>query len=236
LARAKRPSRGNRLLEALPASEWQRFLTGCDLVELALGETLAKPGKAIRQVYFPTKSYISVVSEMGGQRGLEVALVGNEGMLGMSMALGIGFSPFLAVVQGAGPAWRMSADRFRRALGSSGSSLAGILDGYLYVRVTQLGQTAGCMRFHVIEQRLARWLSMTADRAHSNAFHMTHALLGYILGVRRVGITHAAKSLQDRKLITYSRGDVVILDRKGLERASCECYATDLATYDRILG
>ncbi len=235
MARTKRPSRGNRLLDALPRSERQRFLAGCELVELALGETLANQGKPIRHVYFPTESYISVIAEMGGQQGLEVALVGNEGMLGMSLVLDIGVSPFLAVVQGAGPAWRMSADRFLLALGS-GSALRRRLDGYLFVRVAQLGQTAGCMRFHVIEQRLARWLSMTTDRAHSKAFHMTHALLGYILGVRRVGITKAAKSLQNRKLITYRRGDVVILDRKGLERASCECYGTDLATYDRILG
>jgi CRP-like cAMP-binding protein len=235
LVRSKRPSHGNRLLDALPRAERQRFLAGCELVELALGDTLAKPGKPIRHVYFPCESYISIVTEMGGKRGLEVALVGNEGMLGMSMVLGIGVSPFLAVVQGAGPAWRMSADRFRRALGS-GSALRRRLDGYVFVRVTQLGQTAGCMRFHVIEQRLARWLSMTADRAHSNAFHMTHALLGYILGVRRVSITKAAKSLQNRELITYSRGNVVIPDRKGLERASCGCYGTDLATYHRILG
>jgi CRP-like cAMP-binding protein len=215
--------------------ERERFLSGCELVELTLGETLAKPGEPMRDVYFPTESYISVVTEMGGQQGLEVALVGNEGMLGMSMVLGIGISPFLAVVQGAGPAWRMSAGRYRRALGGS-STLRRRLEGYLFVRVTQLGQTAGCMRFHVIEQRLARWLSMTADRAHSKAFHMTHALLGYILGVRRVGITEAAKSLQNRKLITYSRGDVVILDREGIRQASCGCYGTDLATYDRILG
>lgn len=235
MARTKRSSRGNRLLDALPRTERQSFLAGCELVELALGETLANPGKPVRHVYFPIESYISVVTEMGGEQGLEVALVGNEGMLGMSMALGIGVSPFLAVVQGAGLAWRMSADGFIRALGSGGA-LRQRLHGYLFVRMTQLGQTAGCMRFHVIEQRLARWLSMTADRAHSKELHMTHALLGYILGVRRVGITKAAKSLQNRELIAYSRGDVVILDRKGLERASCGCYATDLATYDRILG
>ena len=235
MARTKRPSHGNRLLDELPRKERQRFLAGCELVELALGETLAKPGRRIDHVYFPTESYISIVTEMGGKQGLEVALVGNEGMLGMSLVLGIGVSPFLAVVQGAGPAWRMSAARFRRALGT-GSALRRGLHGYLFVRMSQLGQTAGCIRFHHVEQRLARWLSMTADRAHSKTFHMTHRLLAYILGVRRVGVTMAATSLQSRKLIAYKRGDIEILDRKGLEGASCECYGTDLATYDRILG
>ncbi len=186
-------------------------------------------------MYFPTEGYISIVTEMGGSRGLEVALVGNEGALGSSLALGVRVSPFLAVVQGAGPAWRISATRFSGALGNGGA-LRQVIQAYLFVQMSQLGQTAGCTRFPLLEQRLARWLSMTADRAQSKTFQITHALLAYILGVRRVGITTAATSLQRRKLISYRRGNVEILDRKGLEQASCGCYGTDLATYDRILG
>jgi CRP-like cAMP-binding protein len=129
----------------------------------------------------------------------------------------------------------MSAARFSLAL-ASGSALRQGLHGYFFVRMSQLGQTAGCIRFHRVEQRLARWLSMTADRAHSKTFHITHVLLAYILGVRRVSITTAATSLQRRKLIAYRQGNVEILDRKGLEGASCGCYGTDLATYERILG
>ena len=235
MAHAKCPSHTNHLLDGLPPKDRQRFLAGCESVELALGETLAKPGKPIGHLYFPTESYVSLVTEMGGGRGLEVALIGNEGMLGVPLVLGIGVSPFLAVVQGAGPAWRMSATRFRSALGNGGALRRG-LHGYVFVRMSQLGQTAGCIRFHHVEQRLARWLSMTADRAHSETFHMTHALLAYILGVRREGITTAATSLQNQKLIAYSRGDITILNRKGLKGASCGCYEADLVTYHRILG
>ena len=140
-----------------------------------------------------------------------------------------------AVVQGAGPAWRMNAARFRRALRTH-KELRNGMHRYAFVRLSQLGQIAGCMRFHVVEERLARWLLMTSDRAHSATFHMTHELLAYALGVRRVGVTRAATALQNGRLIEYSRGDIAILDRKGLERVSCGCYDADLATYARVLG
>ena len=225
----------NRLLDELPRRDREELIAACDPVELALGEVLAKPGKPIAHVYFPTESRISLVTTMGGGPSLEVALVGNEGMLGLPLVLRIDESPIHAVVQGAGHAWRMGASRFRRVL-DEGSALRRELHRYLFVLMSQLGHTAGCTRFHVVEQRLARWLLMTADRAHSESFHMTHEALAQSLGVRRVGITRAASSLQQRKLIGYSRGEITIQNRQGLEKASCGCYQTDRNIYAYVMS
>ncbi|HEX4333419.1 MAG TPA: Crp/Fnr family transcriptional regulator, partial [Usitatibacter sp.] len=143
-------------------------------------------------------------------------------------------SPARAVVQGHGAAWRMTAARFRMSL-AEGSALRRAGHAYLFVLFDQLARTSGCTRFHLLEERLARWLLMTSDRARSNAFHMTHEFLAHTLGVRRVGITRAAMSLQQRELIHYARGEISILDRKGLVKAACACYAADLASYQRVL-
>ncbi len=225
----------NRLLEGLPAKDGKHLLAGCERVELAFGDILAIPARALRDVYFPTGSFISLVLNVNGKAGLEVALVGNEGMLGAPLALGIDTKQVHAVVQGAGPAWRMSAARFREELDAS-RALRQAIHRYIFVRVSQLEQTAACNRFHVVEERLARYLLMTADRANSEMFHVTHEFLAYMLGVRRVGITRAATALRAQKLIRYARGDITILDRKRLVAASCGCYRADLTTYDRIFG
>jgi CRP-like cAMP-binding protein len=231
----KREAATNRLLAGLPARDHDRFLGGCEPVQLAFGEILAEPGENFRDVYFPTSSFISLVLKVNDESSLEVALVGNEGMLGAPLALGIEAKQLHAVVQGPGLAWRMSATRFQRELASS-QTLRRAIHRYLFVSVSQLEQTAGCNRFHVVEQRLARYLLMTADRSHSDRFHITHEFLAYMLGVRRVGVTRAASALRTRKLIRYARGDVTILDRKRLIGASCGCYGTDLATYERIFA
>ena len=204
-------------------------------MDLVVHETLAEPGSKIRNVYFPVASFVSLLTPMEGEDILEVALAGNEGMYGAPVALGVDISPLHALVQGGGSAWQMSATAFRREIGRM-PALRACVDRYIYVLMTQLSHTAGCNRFHVVEQRVARWLLMTADRAHSASFRITHEFLARMLGVRRVGITKAAGALQARKLIQYARGNVTILDRKGLERASCTCYRSDLATYARVFA
>ena len=224
----------NRLLAALPDKTSAQMLANCESVDLVFADVLCLPGDRIHHVYFPTESFISLVAPVDGYAGLEVGMVGSEGMFGVSLMLGVDVSPLHALVQGAGQALRMNATRFRRQLASSRALRQG-LNRYTYVLISQLAQTAACTRFHVVEARLARWLSMTRDRAGSDEFYLTQEFLSHMLGVRRVGVTKAASSLQKHKLISYSRGVISILDRNGLEAAACGCYLADKKTYDRIM-
>ncbi|WP_280156025.1 Crp/Fnr family transcriptional regulator [Piscinibacter sp. XHJ-5] len=225
----------NQLIALLPRGERASLLAACETVRLDLGTVLCEPGEATRHVYFPNDGFISLVSKIEGEPGLEVGMVGREGMLGAQLALGVSSIPLHALVQGAGTARRVSAARFGDEL-SAGKALQSALNRYVYVLMAQLATSAACTRFHKVEPRLARWLLMTQDRAHSDSFHLTHEFLANMLGVRRVGITAAASDLQRHGLIRYRRGDITVVDRAGLEAAACSCYEADRRAYDATLG
>ena len=224
----------NRLIGGLPRKERTRFLRSCETVDLVFGAILCEPDKPFRHVYFPLTGFVSLVAPMGGHQPLEMGLIGNEGMLGVTLMLGVDVAPLRAVVQGSGTALRMSTAKFRREVRDC-SSCQRTLNRYLYVLMAQLSQTAACTRFHEVDARLARWLLMTHDRAHADHFHLTHEFLADMLGVRRSGVTIAAGALQRKKLIRYTRGEISILDRKGLEAVSCECYDAVMDDYARML-
>ena len=234
MAATRNTSPVNRLIDALPTIDRRRVLAEFVNVELVFADVLYDLGETLNHVYFPLGSFISLIMPID-DASLEVGLVGSEGMFGIPLALGVNVSPVRAVVQGAGSALRMGAASFRRELERS-PALQRAIDRYAFVHAGQLAQMAGCTRFHVIEARLARWLLMTQDRAHANSFHITQSFLAVMLGVRRVGVTKAASSLQRRNLIRYSRGEMTVLDRRGLRAASCGCYDEDRRLYERILG
>jgi CRP-like cAMP-binding protein len=225
----------NHLIELLPRKDRQRLLTVCKPVPLELGAVLCETDEPTRHVYFPIDGFISLIAQVAGTPGLEVGMVGREGMLGSQLALGGATSPLHALVQGDGTAWQVRAREFRTVLAES-PALQRVLNRYVLVVMAQLTGSAACVRFHLIEPRLARWLLMSQDRAHSDSFRVTHEFLAYMLGVRRVGVTAAAGALQRSGLIEYHRGDMRVLDRHGLEAAACGCYVSDSAAYEKLLS
>ena len=223
----------NRLIESLSPEVRQQMLQTCELVNLTSGTVLCEPDQPFRYMYFPLTSFITLVTTLRDHQPLEMGLIGNEGMLGATLALGVNSAPMLAMVQGTGTALRMTADQLQQQLHSN-PELTRTFNRYLYVLMAQLTQTAACAHFHEIEPRLARWLLMAHDRAHADYFHFTQEFLASMLGVRRSGITVAAGLLQERKLIQYTRGKISILDRLGLESVACECYEAVTKDYAKL--
>jgi CRP-like cAMP-binding protein len=214
---------GNRLLAALPDDDLARLAPMLEQVHIEVGAVLCEPGDAIHHIYFPHDSLISLLGVAEGRMTLEVGLVGREGMLGATVALGHEVSQVRAIVQRAGKASRMDSAQFRAEFAHH-PSLQRVLYRYTDTLLAQAIQIAVCSRFHVLEARLARSLLITRDRLQSDKFHLTHEFLAHALGVRRVGVTKAASALQQQGLIIYSRGNIEILDVHGLAAASCKCY------------
>ena len=214
---------GNLLLAALPESDFVRLAPLLEPVQVDVGEVLCEPGDPIRSIYFPHDSLVSLLGVAEGRMTLEVGLVGREGMLGATVALGHEMAQVRAVVQRAGSASRMDSFQFRTEFARN-PSLQRVLYRYTDTLLAQAIQIAVCSRFHVLEARLARSLLITRDRLQSEKFHLTHEFLAHALGVRRVGVTKAASALQQQGLIIYSRGNIEILDVVGLTAASCKCY------------
>jgi CRP-like cAMP-binding protein len=226
--------RENLLLTPLSEAERRRLIESGERVELRSGSILCRQGERIHHVYFPTGGIISLVAQLDRRPPLEVGLVGAEGAVGIVVALGMSIAPVTAVVQGPGSALRIEAKRFCAELDRS-PALRSTISRYLCVFVSQLAAMVSCARFHLVEARLARWLLMTRDRVASDDFHLTQEFMAYMLGVRRVGVTRAAGVLRARRFVSYRRGNINILDVRGLERASCSCYATARATYARLM-
>jgi CRP-like cAMP-binding protein len=225
----------NHLIDLLPRAGRRAILAICEPVDLVLSDRLGATDAVTRYAYFPVDAIISLVTPIDGKPVLEVGMVGREGMVGAELVLGVLKSPLHSVVQGPGKSWRIPSAAFRRELARN-PALRSILNRFIYVLLAQLGESAACLRFHLIGPRLARWLLMMQDRAHSDHFYVTHEFLAYMLGVRRVGITAAAGLLQDGGLIEYRRGEMMVLSRRGLENAACGCYAADQRTYSSVMG
>lgn len=229
------PRPQNRLVARLRSAEGRQLLARCDTVPLRSAEVLSEPGMPMHHVYFPIRGFICLVARMEGQRGVEVGMVGNEGMLGFQAVLGVAAAPLHALVQGEGASLRMDTRVLRSALASS-PALADVLHRYLHVQMAQLAMSAACLRFHRLGPRLARWLLMAHDRADAGSFYVTQECLACMLGVRRAGVCTAASALQRRGLIAYRRGSFTVLDRAGLQAMACSCYAAGQQSYAEVLA
>jgi CRP-like cAMP-binding protein len=226
--------RTNELLAALPEAEWQRLVPQLERAELPLGQVLYESGRTLSHVYFPTSAIVSLLYVMENGASAEIAVVGNEGIVGISLFMGGESTPSRAVVQSAGRGFRLRAqtikDEFERA-----GPVMHLLLRYTQALITQMAQTAVCNRHHTLDQQLCRWLLLSLDRLQGSELVMTQELIANMLGVRREGVTEGALRLQKAGLIRYSRGHITIIDRAGLEKRTCECYAVVKKEYDRLL-
>jgi len=226
--------RSNALLAGLPDTEWQRWLPQLESVTMPLGQVLYESGRTQSHVYFPTTSIVSLLYVMQNGASAEIAVVGNEGIVGISIFMGGESTPSRAVVQSAGQGFRLPAQAMKEEFDRSGQVLH-LLLRYTQALITQMAQTAVCNRHHSLDQQLCRWLLLSLDRLKGNELVMTQELIANMLGVRREGVTEGALKLQKAGLIRYARGRITVLDRPGLEARTCECYAVVKNEYDRLL-
>ena len=226
--------RQNRLLAVLPIAEFKRLFVDLELVPLPLGDVLYESGSQLQHVYFPTTSIVSLLYVMEDGSSAEIAVVGNEGIVGVSLFMGGETTPSRAVVQSAGHAYRLPGQLLKEEFYLAGP-MQHLLLRYTQALLTQMAQTAVCNRHHSVDQQLCRWLLLSLDRLPSNELTMTQELIANMLGVRREGVTEAAGKLQAAKLIQYNRGRITVLDRVGLEARSCECYQVVKTEFDRLL-
>jgi len=226
--------RTNQLLAALPPAEWARWLPSLEPVDMPLGEVLYESGIAMTHVYFPTTSIVSLLYVMEDGASAEIAVVGNEGIVGVSLFMGGETTPSRSVVQSAGQGYRMRGQLLKDEFNRSGPVLH-LLLRYTQALITQMAQTAVCNRHHSLDQQLCRWLLLSLDRLRAPELVMTQELIANMLGVRREGVTEAAANLQRAGLIQYRRGHITVLDREGLEGRTCECYAVVKKEYERLL-
>ena len=226
--------RMNQLLAALPDSEWLRWQPHMEPVQLPLGQVLYEPGATLSHVYFPTDAIVSLLYVMENGASAEIAVVGNEGIVGISLFMGGESTPSRAVVQSAGDGFRLRAQMMKEEFNRAGPVLHLFLR-YTQALITQMAQTAVCNRHHSLDQQLCRWLLLSLDRLQNNELVMTQELIANMLGVRREGVTEGALKLQQEGLIRYARGRITVLDRPGLEKRTCECYGVVKKEYDRLL-
>jgi CRP-like cAMP-binding protein len=226
--------RENSLLAALPDPEWRRWQPLLEQVEMPLGQVLYEPGATLTHVYFPTTSIVSLLYVMENGASAEIAVVGNEGLVGVSLFMGGESTPSRAVVQSAGHGLRLKAQLMKDEFNRTGPALH-LLLRYTQALITQMAQTAACNRHHTLDQQLCRWLLLSLDRLRVSELAMTQELIANMLGVRREGVNEAANKLQQAGLISYARGRIMVLDRAGLEKRTCECYAVVKKEYDRLL-
>ncbi len=224
----------NHLLRALPQAVFERWLPGLEVVELPLGTVLYESGSTLSHAYFPTTAIVSLLYVMEDGASAEIAVVGNEGVVGVSLFMGGESTPSRAVVQSAGHGVRLTSQTMKAEFTGSAPVMQ-LLLRYTQALITQMAQTAVCNRHHTLDKQLCRWLLLSLDRLQSNELTMTQELIANMLGVRREGVTEAALKLQQAGLISYSRGHISVLDRPGLERRSCECYGVVKREYDRLL-
>lgn len=225
----------NQLIGALPPKDRAQLLQQCDQVALLTSSVMSDPGDPVRHIYFPTSSFVSLTAPVGAHVGHESMMIGNEGAFGHELAFDVATASSRIVVRGKGNAWRLTTRSLRQQFAQS-AALRRTLNRYLCVLLVQAGRSAACNRFHLIEAQLARWLLTSSDCAHSLHLRHTHLALARLLGVRRVSISLAAAALQARGLIEYRRGIVTIVDRAGLEAASCDCYRANLRTYADLMA